>query len=537
VARLPNAITAAGVGLTALTLYLRWLPPGLTGKDAGDFATAVAVLGVPHPTGYPSYCLLGKVFSWAVPWGDLAHRLNLFSAVTAAAAAAVIHLALVRLPLPAAIDPGSAARLILAAAASLLVAFAPTIASQAIIPEAYSLLLLAAATFLWLCAGWGVDPRPAPRMLHGLALVAGFGLTTHLTFALLLPAAALYVFAAHPRAALASVRSRRAGTLGILFAAGLSPYLYLPARAFASPPLDWAGARTLGALWRHVTGAAYQGSWRSAGVAALAQQLMYLREDIPLLLAALPLLGGVALLATGRPGRTLLLLLGGWVLAVGYFAQGYQVLDARYMLTGGFPALAGLIFTGAATLVAFVPRRARIAIALLLLAAPAYSLSLWSSRLDRSTDDRTYRRIHEFMAVLPDDALVLTSGDFPIMPAWYLQYVQGVKPRVAFLHDSLPFRFPAFLRTLHEQRPDLAALPAPGTPTEQALPSLLRAIDANLPRVPVFTTASTPALTDRYQLDPVPIMQGSRLWRIRARAQSVLATPIGHETPVPPRPQ
>jgi len=537
IARLPNSIAAAGVGIAALTIYLRWLPPGLTGKDAGDFATAVAVLGVPHPTGYPLYCLLGKLFAWAVPWGDLAHRLNLFSAVTAAAAACVLHLALTRLPLPVTLDPGANARLILAAAVALLVAFAPTIASQAIIPEAYPLLLLSAATLLWLCAGWGAATTPGSRQLRALAFLAGLGLTTHLTFALLLPAAAAYLLGIHPRAALDGVRGRSAGVLGLLFAAGLVPYLYLPARAFASPPLDWADARSVGALWRHVTGGAYQGNWQGPGVAALAQQLAHLREDLPLLLTVLPLLGVVALLLTGRHGRTLLLLLGGTVLTVAYFAQGYRVLDARYMLTGGFPAFAGLLFTGAAAVVAFAPRRARAAIALLLLAAPAYSLLTWGAKLDRSADDRTYRRIQEFMGALPDDSLVVTSGDFPIIPAWYLQQVEGVKPGVAFLHDSLPFRFPAFLRTLHRQRPDLVALPPPGTPPEQALPSLLRAIDANLARVPVFTTASTQGLSGMYQLDPVPIMEGSHLWRIRGRAQAVSATPIGQETPVPPSPQ
>jgi hypothetical protein len=286
-----------------------------------------------------------------------------------------------------------------------------------------------------------------------------------------------------------------------------------------------------------VTGSAYQGNWRDVGVAALERQVSYLREDLPLFLAVLPLVGLVALLATGRQGRTLLLLLAGSVIPVGYFAQGYQVLDARYMLTAGFPALAGLLFAGASTLVAFAPRRARVAIALAFLAAPAYSLYVGSAHLDRSADDRTARRIHQLMEALPEDALVLASGDFPIIPAWYVQHVEGVKARVAFLHDSLPFRFPEFLRTLSDRRPDLAGLPAPGTPIDQALPSLLQAVEVNLGRVPVFTTASARELTDRYQLDAVPIMEGSLLWRIRPRPQAVFAMPTGQATPVPPMPQ
>src|SRR5438045_9307008 len=49
-----------------------------------------AVLGVPHPTGYPLYVLLGKLFT-LLPVGDVAYRVNLSSAVYMAGAVGVLY--------------------------------------------------------------------------------------------------------------------------------------------------------------------------------------------------------------------------------------------------------------------------------------------------------------------------------------------------------------------------------------------------------------------------------------------------------------
>ena len=35
--------------------------------DSGELVTAVYVLGIPHPSGYPLYALLGKIWTLVVP--------------------------------------------------------------------------------------------------------------------------------------------------------------------------------------------------------------------------------------------------------------------------------------------------------------------------------------------------------------------------------------------------------------------------------------------------------------------------------------
>ncbi|HID51919.1 MAG TPA: DUF2723 domain-containing protein, partial [Anaerolineae bacterium] len=83
----------AVTGGTALAVYWLTLAPDLTaahwGGDGGELITAAVTLGVPHPPGYPTYVLLGKLFGF-LPVGSVAYRFNLFSAVAVALAAAVV---------------------------------------------------------------------------------------------------------------------------------------------------------------------------------------------------------------------------------------------------------------------------------------------------------------------------------------------------------------------------------------------------------------------------------------------------------------
>ncbi len=86
-------LAAVLVGGASLALYLLTLAPTITwanaGTDGGDLITAAATLGVPHPPGYPLYITLGHLFA-QLPIGDVAFRLNLFSAVCMALAAALM---------------------------------------------------------------------------------------------------------------------------------------------------------------------------------------------------------------------------------------------------------------------------------------------------------------------------------------------------------------------------------------------------------------------------------------------------------------
>ena len=88
-------IAAVGLTLGLAALYLFMLPARLTwsnfGGDSGDFLAAVRTGGIPHPSGYPTYVLLARVFQ-SLPLSTPYWRGALFSALSAALAAGLLCL-------------------------------------------------------------------------------------------------------------------------------------------------------------------------------------------------------------------------------------------------------------------------------------------------------------------------------------------------------------------------------------------------------------------------------------------------------------
>ena len=105
--------------------------------DTFEFQVVAPHLGIAHPTGYPLYLLLGKLFS-LLPVGAVAWRLNLASAVFALGATVAVFrlgLALSRRPLPALVG-------------AVALGLVPIYWSQAIVAEVYTLHALIVAVAL-----------------------------------------------------------------------------------------------------------------------------------------------------------------------------------------------------------------------------------------------------------------------------------------------------------------------------------------------------------------------------------------------------
>ena len=74
-----------------LAIYIRTLAPSLLLGDSAEFQTLAVTLGMTHPTGYPVYLLLGKLFT-LLPVGTIPARVNLLSAVCGALALGLLYL-------------------------------------------------------------------------------------------------------------------------------------------------------------------------------------------------------------------------------------------------------------------------------------------------------------------------------------------------------------------------------------------------------------------------------------------------------------
>src|ERR671914_2294857 len=96
------ALIGGTVAVFVGILYIGTLAPTVLPYGAPDtldspmLQTEVTVLGVGHPTGYPTYMMLTHLFTF-LPIGDPAYRVNLASALYGIAAVLVVYLAGVRL--------------------------------------------------------------------------------------------------------------------------------------------------------------------------------------------------------------------------------------------------------------------------------------------------------------------------------------------------------------------------------------------------------------------------------------------------------
>ncbi len=77
--------------LAGFYAYTATLAPTVLEGDAALFQYTPYVLGVTYPTGYPLYILLGKIWLTLFPFGEIAWRMNLFSALCSAVALPLIY--------------------------------------------------------------------------------------------------------------------------------------------------------------------------------------------------------------------------------------------------------------------------------------------------------------------------------------------------------------------------------------------------------------------------------------------------------------
>lgn len=237
--RKPNhklALLAGGaVSLISFLLYLNTLAPTVLFYDSASLQIKAYVLGIGHPTGYPTYIMLGKLFTY-LPLGDVAYRVNLSSAAYAAATVFLVYLVGRRL---------SSGRFGYLAAATGAFAFATSriFWSQAVHAEVYTLNALCLTAAIYALLLWRDTSREGYLLLA--ALLVGLAMTAHMTSGLLIPASLVFVLIVDPA-------KLKKGMLLIkgaaAFTVGLSPYAYLPIRASMEPPFNYADPSDLQGL-------------------------------------------------------------------------------------------------------------------------------------------------------------------------------------------------------------------------------------------------------------------------------------------------
>jgi hypothetical protein len=454
--RVAEMALTAGI---ALAVYGLTVAPGLTwanfGADGGELITAAVTLGVPHPPGYPTYVLLGKLVSF-IPVGEMAYRFNLFSAVCAALAAAAVTGTVTR-PKP----EGSSRPFGFnapAVAAGLAVAFSPLVWSQAVITEVYGLNLAVVTLLLWgiIRRQSSIVHRPSsaihrpssivhrpPSIVHRpssaihrpssivLGLLFGLSATTHLTSWLLLP----LLLWALPR------REWGRTAVGAVF--GLTPLLTIPLLARSGSPVVWGDPTSLqGWLWL-ISGQLYH-----ANLFALGGDEFWLRARawLPELARQLTWLGPLLLIwSLWRPPAEWRK----WQVGLGGTAVLY-LLHAG--VNGSQDAIIFLLPAIPLTVLLMRPAWERLGWLSLLVPLALVGLNF----AEQNLQDENWVRplVEQHLAELPPNAIVIVNGDEALFSLWYVQHVLGQRPDVIIVEENL-FAFDWHRAHLQRQYPDL----------------------------------------------------------------------------------
>ncbi|MEI6669228.1 MAG: DUF2723 domain-containing protein [Acidobacteriota bacterium] len=263
-------IAGSAVVLLMLLTYLVTMYPGLGGGgDAAKFRYLGHVLGTAHPSGYPLYILVSWLFS-VLPFGTLAYRINLMSAVFGALTAGATYLSVRSM--------GGARAAAIAAGIGL--GCGRLFWSKAGLAEVYTLAgFLTAATIAALLT-WRQTGRPA--WLIGAVTCASMAFGNHLTVMFAVPAFIAFALLTDAKTCL---RPRMLIACAAIVALGMAQYGFIILRTVQHAPYLESRATTLSELWDVLTARRYASDiftfdWAALITERLPALLSMIRQEL-----------------------------------------------------------------------------------------------------------------------------------------------------------------------------------------------------------------------------------------------------------------
>ena len=500
------AALAAPFAVAAIVMVNGWsgVMPGVGFWDTGEFQTVLPILGTAHPTGYPTYVLLGFVANLLLsPIGAPAFRINALSLIAVAVAAGTTVALVRRLT-------GST---IVGIAVGLALATTPLVWRYAMAADPHPIHLAFVALLLFALVKWeqerraAVDEattttaapgetRRADRWLVVAAVLFGLAAGNHSLTLLLVPPIGLYVLAVEPGIVR---RWRFALTCLVAAAATLAlVYLELPLRGGLVPaltaPLVYAKPATWNGFWDIALAEQFRGALGDpfANLGVKWDQLVARGFDqFGLLALATP----VAFLATVRRAPRYALLTGLALVITVLFNAAYSNADInRYYLgpilwvwtwLGILAADVAIVVGVAAAAVVERVRRLRLEDGALELVTAATAIVLGAALLwpaiddlagrrasvDRSTDRDAQAWLDIVLPQIPDNA-VLVSWWSTSTPLWYAQKVEGDRPDIFIVDDRTMLdlglgRAPDVIRRYLAENRQVYVIRLPGPDTDE----------------------------------------------------------------------
>jgi hypothetical protein len=450
----PLTWAALAVTLVALAIYLRTMLPADGFWDTAEAQTVPHTLSIFHPTGFPTYAMLGWLWS-QIPLGSVAWRMNLLSGVCLALSSGLVVLIAGHL-----IDERhSGIRAAAAAVAGGVFAFAAEPWALAVAADVHALNTLFTALIIWLllcwrAAEWNGVRRPG-RWLLAASLVFGIAMGNHPLVGLLSFGIVVWLFIVDPGI---WRRWRLIAGCGGLLVLGLATYLYIPVRALTppEPPLFYARPTTLARMKYLIFAEQFHGLFDFGNLMstlgpkwAYASPILVRQYIGPgWLLVAM----GAATVAARQFGA--FVFLGLVVLADVLYSMGFNDGDIARYYVPTLVATAPLVGVAVAMIAAYSARaaaeasrhaagfvgRRRIALGVgagvlaVSLLLPITTLAVNYQPSDQSANRDADLWVSSVYAALPPNAVIISWWSYSTA-LWYHRWVLGERPDVTIIDE------------------------------------------------------------------------------------------------------
>ena len=219
-------------------IYLSTVCPTVYVGDSGELTTAAFSVGIPHPSGYPLFTLIGKLFC-LIPVGNIAFRMNLMSVVFSLATIWIVYSIIYKIT----------SSVVSSIFGAFTLAFTPLFWLQSVSAEVYSLHTFFVALLIRLLVYWDEN-----KDLYRLALfvfTVGLSFLNHLQTVMMAPAVLFFLFTSD-RKGVFNLKSL--AIISFLFLLALTVYVYLPVRTQVGAVIHWGDPGTLKNFFNVVSG-------------------------------------------------------------------------------------------------------------------------------------------------------------------------------------------------------------------------------------------------------------------------------------------
>lgn len=431
-------------------VYLKTLAPTVSFIDTGELAAVCIKLGIAHPTGYPLFTIVGRLFT-LLPFGDEIFRLNFMCAVASSAALALFFNLLVFIfrefdgevfsSKSKSVKLGGGlnelAVYLISLASVLILGFSTTFWNIANSLEVYSFhqFFVVAIIYSMLKAVNESGKKDSRADIYWLlfAFLLGLSFANHLSTIFMSLGCLYFYFAVNK---FNDVSFKRIALMAIPFLIAFSAYIYFPVRA-DNPVLSWGYPANWNNFVRHITGKQFS-VWMFSSSEVTSKQFSYFISSYPKEFFYIPLIfaffGVVSIFNKQRKLFYFTFLL--FVFNV-FYAINYDIHDIDSYFVLAF-VVSSIWITAGISFLANKFEKSSLQIAFVSLVLAVFPLYANYSTNDESNNYfvRDYTQ-NVYKSAKPNALILSTQWDFFVAASFYFQDIKGERPDISIIDKEL----------------------------------------------------------------------------------------------------